>query len=131
MGLFVVAGAFESTGYGEQAIHWLAQGGFNLNAPVNLTLATAAMSNLIGNSATVMLLLKVVNLSAPATPYLLALANSFGGSLLIIGSVSNIIVVQQAREMGIKISFWDFARLGIPVTLAALAGLLGWLFLAG
>jgi Na+/H+ antiporter NhaD/arsenite permease-like protein len=33
--------------------------------------------------------------------------------------------------MGIKISFWDFARLGIPVTLAALAGLLAWAALAG
>jgi len=126
MGLFIVAGAFQSTGYGGQAIHWLAQGGFDLNAPVNLTLTTAALSNLIGNSATVMLLLKVVNLAVPATPYLLALANSFGGSVIIIGSVSNIIVVQQAREMGIEISFWDFARLGIPVTLAALAGLLVW-----
>jgi Na+/H+ antiporter NhaD/arsenite permease-like protein len=126
MGLFIVAGAFQSTGYGEQAIHRLAQGGFDLNAPVNLTLTTAALSNLIGNSATVMLLLKVVNLAAPVTPYLLALANSFGGSVMIIGSVSNIIVVQQARVMGIKISFWDFARLGIPVTLAALAALLVW-----
>ena len=130
MGLFIVAGAFQSTGYGEDAIHWLAQGGFNLNAPVNLTLTTAALSNLVGNSAAVMLLLKVVNLAAPAMPYILALANSFGGSLIIIGSVSNIIVVQQAREMGIKISFWDFARLGIPVTLAALAGLLVWVALA-
>jgi Na+/H+ antiporter NhaD/arsenite permease-like protein len=130
MGLFVVAGAFQSTGYGEYAIHRLAQGGFDLNAPRNLALTTAALSNLIGNSATVMLLLKVVNLSVPATPYILALANSFGGSLIIIGSVSNIIVVQQAREMGIKISLWDFARLGIPVTLAALAGLLVWVALA-
>jgi Na+/H+ antiporter NhaD/arsenite permease-like protein len=130
MGLFVVAGAFQSTGYGEHAIHWLAQGGFDLNAPVNLTLTTAALSNLIGNSAAVMLLLKVVNLGAPATPYILALANSFGGNLIIIGAVSNIIVVQQARAMGIKISFWDFARLGIPVTLAALVGLLVWVALA-
>ena len=131
MGLFVVAGAFQSTGSGEHAIHWLAQSGFNLNAPVNLTLATAALSNLVGNSATVMLLLKMVNLTGPTTPCILALANSFGGSLIIIGSVSNIIVVQQAHEMGIKISFWDFARLGIPVTLAALAGLLVWVALAG
>jgi len=131
MGLFVVAGAFQATGHGEQAIHWLARGGFNLNAAGNLTLMTAALSNLVGNSAAVMLLLKVVNLAGPATPYILALANSFGGSLIIIGSVSNIIVVQQAREMGIKISFWDFARLGIPVTLAALAGLLAWAALAG
>jgi Na+/H+ antiporter NhaD/arsenite permease-like protein len=131
MGLFVVAGAFQATGYGEHAIHWLAQGGFNLNAPGNLTLMTAALSNLVGNSAAVMLLLKVVNLAGPVTPNVLALANSFGGSLIIIGSVSNIIVVQQARELGIKISLWDFARLGIPVTLVALLGLVAWVALAG
>ena len=130
MGLFVVAGAFQSTGYGEDAIRLLAQGGFDLNTPVNLTLTTAALSNLIGNSAAVMLLLKVANLSAPATPYILALANSFGGNLIIIGAVSNIIVIQQARAMGLKISFWDFARLGIPVTLAAVAGLLVWIAFA-
>ena len=126
MGLFVVAGAFESTGCGEQAVQWLAGSGFNLNAPHNLVLTTAALSNLINNAAAVMLLLKAIPLSHPVMSYLLALANSFGGSLIILGSVSNIIVVQQAREMGINISFWDFARLGIPVTLAALAGLIIW-----
>jgi len=129
MGLFVVAGAFHSTGYGEQTVHWLAQGGFNLNAPGNLVLTTAALSNLIGNSAAVMLLLKVTNLAQHSVPYLLALSNSFGGNLIIIGAVSNIIVVQQAREMGIKIGFWDFARLGIPVTLVALASLFVWAIL--
>ena len=126
MGLFVVTGAFQSTGYGDQAVQWLAHGGFSLNVPQNLALATAALSNLINNSAAVMLLLKVVDLSKPATAYVLALANSFGGSLIIVGSVSNIIVVQQARELGVSISFRDFARLGVPVTLAALAGLIGW-----
>jgi len=129
MGLFVVTGAFQSTGGGDQAVQWLAHGGFDLNAPATLALTTAGLSNLINNSAAVMLLLKVVNLSPPTTAYILALANSFGGSLIIIGSVSNIIVVQQARALGIKISFWDFARLGIPVTLAALAGLLLWIVL--
>jgi Na+/H+ antiporter NhaD/arsenite permease-like protein len=88
------------------------------------------LSNLISNAPTVMLLLKVINLSQPTAAYILAVANSFGGSLIIIGSVSNIIVVQQARALGIKISFWDFARLGIPVTLAALAGLIAWIALA-
>ncbi|HEY5042776.1 MAG TPA: SLC13 family permease [Verrucomicrobiae bacterium] len=126
MALFIVTGAFESTGCGEQAVQWLAHAGFNLNSPVNLTLTTAALSNLISNSPTVMLLLKVVNLDQPVTAYILALANSFGGSLIIIGSVSNIIVVQQARELGVKISFRDFSRLGLPVTLTALAGLLVW-----
>jgi Na+/H+ antiporter NhaD/arsenite permease-like protein len=129
MGLFVVTGAFQSTGYGDQAVHWLAHGGFSLGSPINLTLATAALSNVINNSAAVMLLLKVVNTAHPATAYILALANSFGGSLIIIGSVSNIIVVQQARDLGIAISFRDFARLGVPVTLAALAGLIAWVAL--
>jgi Na+/H+ antiporter NhaD/arsenite permease-like protein len=126
MGLFVVTGAFQSTGYGEHAVQWLAHRGFNLTVPHNLALTTATLSNLINNSAAVMLLLKVVNLSKPVTAYVLALANSFGGSLTIVGSVSNIIVVQQARGLGVNISFRDFARLGIPVTLAALAGLIGW-----
>jgi Na+/H+ antiporter NhaD/arsenite permease-like protein len=129
MGLFVVTGAFQSTGYGERAVQWLAHSGFNLDAPANLALATAALSNLINNSAAVMLLLKVVNLSHASTAYILALANSFGGSLFIVGSVANIIVVQQARDMGINISFRDFARLGVPVTLTALAGLIGWVLL--
>ncbi len=97
--------------------------------PHCLALTTAVLSNLINNSAAVMLLLKVIDLSHPAPAYILALANSFGGSLIIIGSVSNIIVVQQARELGINISFRDFARLGVPVTLAAIAGLLAWVTL--
>ena len=87
MGLFVVTGAFQATGCGDQAVQWLAHGGFNLNAPATLALTTAGLSNLINNSAAVMLLLKVINLSQPATAYILALANSFGGSLIIIGSV--------------------------------------------
>lgn len=131
MSLFVVTGAFQSTGCGDQAVQWLAQAGFNLNSPVNLTLSTAALSNLISNSPTVMLLLKVIHLQPPTAAYVLALANSFGGSLFIIGSVSNIIVVQQARDLGVKISFWDFTRLGLPVTLTALGGLIIWALLVG
>lgn len=131
MGLFVVTGAFQATGYGERAVHWIGAAGMNLQAPSVLALATAVLSNIIGNAAAVMFLVKVVNLAHPSAAYVLALANSFGGGLIILGSVSNIIVVQQARDMGIDISFRDFARLGVPVTLAALAGLLGWVALVG
>jgi Na+/H+ antiporter NhaD/arsenite permease-like protein len=127
MGLFVVTGAFQQTGYSQHAVWWLAHQGLNLQSPSVLALVTAALSNLINNSAAVLLLVPVVDVTHPATAYALALANSFGGSLIILGSVSNIIVVQQARELGIEISFRDFARLGVPVTLAAMAGLLVWI----
>lgn len=44
-------------------------------------------------------------LPTPKTAYVLALANCLGGSLIVTGSVSNIIVVQQARELEIDIIF--------------------------
>jgi Na+/H+ antiporter NhaD/arsenite permease-like protein len=126
MGLFVVTGAFQSTGYGEEAIHWLAQGGFHLSAAPTLVATVTVLSNVINNSAAVMLLLKVIDLSHPMSAYILALANSFGGSLLIVGSVANIITVQQAQQLGIAIRFRDFVRLSVPATLLALGGLLLW-----
>jgi Na+/H+ antiporter NhaD/arsenite permease-like protein len=131
MGLFVVTGSFQATGAGDRAVEWLAGNGLNLGSLPVLAVVTAALSNLINNSAAVMLLVKLTDVTHPATAYVLALANSFGGSLIIIGSVSNIIVVQQAREMNIRISFTDFARLGVPVTVAALGGLLAWVTLFG
>ncbi len=129
MGLFVVTGAFQATNYGDEAVQWLAHAGLNLQSPPVLVMVTAVLSNLINNSAAVMLLVKLVDVAHPTTAYVLALANSFGGSLIILGSVANIIVVQQARELGINISFREFARLGVPVTLAAMAGLLVWVLL--
>ena len=105
--LFVVTGAFQDcSSYGDQewCTGWrtLAGSTWMLRSQSVMAVATAALSNLINNSAAVMLLLKVVNLSHATTPYILALANSFGGSLFIIGSVANIIVVQQARDMGVE-----------------------------
>ena len=131
VGLFVVTGAFQTTGYCEQGAHWLARSGLDLNAPPVLALVTAGLSNLIGNSAAVMLLVKVADLTHPTTGYVLALANSFGGSLILVGSVANIIVAQQARDLGIDISLRQFSRLGRPVTLASLGGLLAWAAVAG
>jgi len=130
MAMFVVTCAFQSAGYGDSAAQWLARAGVPLQSPPVLLTVTALLSNVIGNSAAVMLLLKVANLAHPPAAYILALANSFGGSLIILGSVANMIVVEQARELGITISFRDFARLGVPVTLAAMAGLLGWVLLS-
>jgi len=128
MGLFVVTGAFSSGGY-EAALRTVADAGFDLKSPSQLALTTVVLSNLINNAAAVMLLLKVVPVSDPTAGYVLALANSFAGNLIIIGSVSNLIVIQQARRFGIDISFNQFARLGIPVTIVTIAGLVGWVTL--
>jgi Na+/H+ antiporter NhaD/arsenite permease-like protein len=50
----------------------------------------------------------------------MALATTFAGNLTILGSVANIIVVESARDHA-EVGFWDYARFGIPVTLATTA----------
>lgn len=127
MGLFVVTGAFEATGYGAQAVAALARGGIDLGAPETLAVAAAGLSNVVNNAAAVMLLLQVVDVAHAPAAYVLALASSFGGSLLLVGSVANLIVAEQARALGVEVGFRDYARLGVPSTLAALAGLLVWI----
>jgi Na+/H+ antiporter NhaD/arsenite permease-like protein len=50
----------------------------------------------------------------------LALATTLAGNLTILGSVANIIVVESARKH-IEVSFWDYAKYGIPITVATTA----------
>lgn len=54
-------------------------------------------------------------------------SNTFAGNLFLIGSVANLIVVQGAAKYGIKISFWQFAKYGIPVAVSSFKILLGWI----
>ena len=129
--LFVITGAFQSTGYAEQAVHWLEGAGFSPARPGNEILLTAGTTALMNNAPAVMLLLKIIPVARPVSAYLMALSNSFSGSVFLSASVSNLVVVQQARRYGIVIGFRDFARLGVPVTLVSLAILAGWAALAG
>jgi hypothetical protein len=48
-------------------------------------------------------------------------------NLLIVGSIANIIVVDQANALGLRIGWRDHARVGTPVTLATLALAAAWL----
>jgi len=89
--------------------------------------ATAVLSNLVSNVPAVMLLLPVASdeLAGPV----LALASTLAGNLLIVGSIANIIVVDQARRLGVEIDWRTHARVGIPVTLATLGLAAAWLWL--
>lgn len=128
-GLFVVVGAFRDAGLADQAVSILKHAGVNLDNPYTLAVTSGVLSNLINNSATVMLLVNVTDLSNTVNAYVLALSNSFAGNLFLIGSMANIIVVQSAANLGIKISFGEFAKYGVPTALCSFAILLGWVWL--
>lgn len=124
--LFVVSGTFQATGYAASLVHWLGQVGFDPARPVNEVVLTTGLTALINNSPAVMLLVKLVPITQAGVATLLALANSFAGNIILTASVANIVVVQQARRQGIVVSFGTFARLGIPITVISLFGLIGW-----
>ncbi len=129
-GLFIVVGGLRSTAFPEQALQHLKAWGLHFENPYLLSLVTALLSDLMSNAAAVMLLAKTLPLQNPVTAYVLALANSFAGNFLVIGSIANLIVVEQAAQYGVEIRFRGFAKYGIPVTLFSLATLLGWIYLS-
>lgn len=47
----------------------------------------------------------------------LALGADFGGNLTIVGASANVVAIGLAHANGVKISFWHFAKYGVPVTI--------------
>ncbi len=81
---------------------------------------STVLSNVVSNVPAVMLLIRFLDAAQPAQWYLLALTSTFAGNLLTIGSIANLIVIEQAGTCGIDIDFKTHARIGVPVTLWSL-----------
>lgn len=119
-GLFVVVEGLNSTGLPDQIYNHL-RGLFGSSASAqawNLTWFSVAGSNVFSNVPFVLVAGKwIPGFANPELMWkVMALATTFAGNLTILGSVANIIVVESARQH-IKIGFWDYAKIGIPVTL--------------
>jgi Na+/H+ antiporter NhaD/arsenite permease-like protein len=126
-GLFVVVGGIEVTGLAGELLSWASAIG--LYRPAVLTAVTAALSNLVSNVPAVLLIKTVIpTFGEPTRAWLiLAMASTLAGNLTILGSVANLIVVEQARGAGIEVRFAEYSKVGVPVTLLTL--LVGWLLL--
>lgn len=127
IGLFIVNGAMQRTGLPQAWIHHLSTAGFVLDSPAVLFLVTAVLSDVVSNVPCVMLLLPFTNeaFSGPV----MAIASGLSSNLIVIGSLASIIVVDAAAARGLPISFWGFARTGIPITLLSMLLAAGWLWL--
>jgi Na+/H+ antiporter NhaD/arsenite permease-like protein len=130
-GLFVVVHAFQV----HVVAHWgIAQWGWLLNRPVDvLSAVSAALSNLVSNVPAVLLMepvIRAVPEAAREDAWLaLAMSSTFAGNLTVLGSVANLIVVENARREGLTITFGEYCKVGVPVTLLTLALGVAWLLL--
>ncbi|MGK2925466.1 MAG: anion transporter [Lysobacterales bacterium] len=124
-GLFVVNHALLQTGAPAALVADLRAWGMDIAQPGWLMAATIGLSNMVSNVPAVMLLLPYADDGLGGT--VLAVFSTLAGNLLIVGSIANIIVVDQAARYGITISWREHARIGIPVTLVSLAVAAAWL----
>ncbi|MCG3199058.1 MAG: putative transporter [bacterium] len=126
-GLFIVNKALETSGLLALLMEQLANAGADLKHPAWLFGATVVLSNLVSNVPATMLLLPAA--THPLAGPILALSSTLAGNLFIVGSIANIIVVDQAARMGVRIGWREHARVGAPVTALTLAIAAGWLWL--
>jgi Na+/H+ antiporter NhaD/arsenite permease-like protein len=130
IGLFLIIGAAEQAGIAQQMLAFAER--MNLHNPWIFAGVVALLSNVVSNVPAVMLLKGLVPQFQNATQFwlLLAMASTLAGNLTVTGSVANIIVIEKARSE-VEITFKDYLRVGVPVTLATLATGIVWLSFAG
>ncbi len=118
--LFIVGRGFEVSGWTEAARGALAGAGADLSHPAVLVVAVSLLGLAVGNVPAVMLLLPFVG-RLPATGYAMALSSTFAGNAVLVGSIANLIVAEQAGRLGIRLGFREHIGVGLPVTLISLA----------
>ena len=92
---------------------------------------TAVLSNLVSNVPAVLMMKPFVeSLPDHTTAWLtIAMASTLAGNFTILGSIANLIVVQKPATRGVEISFWDYFRVGAPLTIITLVLGTLWLWL--
>jgi Na+/H+ antiporter NhaD/arsenite permease-like protein len=103
----------------------------NLSSVPWLAGITAVLSNIVSNVPAVLVLKPfIAGDPDPGRAWLVvAMASTLAGNFTLVGSVANLIVAQRARAGGITISFWDYFRVGAPLTVLSIVA--GTLWLTG
>lgn len=125
--LFAITGALADTGLPWAVIAGLQSIGLLPDNLAVLTPLTLLMSNTIGNVPSVILLLQIWPSPPQGALYALALLSSLAGNLLLVGSFTNLIVIERGAAFGVRISFAEYARAGIPITLLSMGFAVFWL----
>ena len=106
--------------------------GENLDIASNATILTASvlLSQLISNVPLAALYLPLLAHTSASTEQMVALAagSTIAGNLFILGAASNVIIIQNAEKRSrITLTFIEFAKIGVPLTIINI--LVYWLFL--
>jgi Na+/H+ antiporter NhaD/arsenite permease-like protein len=130
-GLFVMVGSLVNTGVIEQVSRAAVEAteGRLFAASMMLLWGSAALSAIVDNIPYVATISPVVAemVNAEGTSqsqvlwWALALGADLGGNATAIGASANVVVLGIAERAGQKITFWEFTKYGLVVTLATIA----------
>ncbi len=128
-GLFVVVHAFE--------MHVVRTWGMErwdalLRSPVVLVSGLSVLlSNLVSNVPAVLLFQPLMEvMPQKETAWLaLAMSSTLAGNLTVLGSVANLIVVENARRGGTELSFLEYLKVGVPLTVLTTIVGVAWMML--
>jgi Na+/H+ antiporter NhaD/arsenite permease-like protein len=98
-------------------------GRFNLADSWVLSGVTAALSNLVSNVPAVLVLKPFVAAMPDSNNawLVVAMSSTLAGNLTLVGSIANLIVAERARRSGVILSFLDYLKVGLPLTLLSVA----------
>jgi Na+/H+ antiporter NhaD/arsenite permease-like protein len=88
-------------------------------------------SNAIGSLPAAMLFLQIWPTPPAGVLYSLALLSTLAGNLLLSGSLTNLLIAEQAQRIGTPLTFREYARAGVPIALLSLAFAVLWLTVTG
>jgi Na+/H+ antiporter NhaD/arsenite permease-like protein len=129
--LFVVNEAFRRTGLADEALQALIAHGLLPDRASILAPLSLLLSNTIGNVPAVVMILQVWRDVPEGTLVGLAILSTFSGNLLLVGSLANLIVAERASLAGVRLSFRDHAKAGVPITVISLLLAVLWLWTLG
>ena len=119
-GLFVLMASVWQSGF----FQMLVQGSsIDLSAVPVIATVSVIVSQFVSNVPFVALSLPVLAHLGTSTPVMMALAagSTIAGNMLILGAASNVIIIQAAEKDGETLTFWEFARVGVPLTVVQTA----------
>jgi Na+/H+ antiporter NhaD/arsenite permease-like protein len=128
-GLFVMVGALVKTGVVNDLARWAtaAIGGHALFTTMLILVASFVISGIINNvpyAATMapivaQLIPSIGHAHAQGLWWALVLGTDLGGNLTAVGASANVVILGIARRADSPISFWEFTRKGLVVTLVS------------
>ncbi len=115
-GLFIVVAGLEHSVLSPEVIG--AVGRLQLDRVPVLSVITAMLSNIVSNVPAVLVLKPfIAGLQSQQQAWLtVAMASTLAGNFTLVGSIANLIVVQRARAQNVEIGFWEYFRVGAPLT---------------